>query len=64
MSILVASAGLLGGFDAPAVPAEWNIVVGDGSATVESFPPAPTTPAWDITVGDTVATVNAYPGQP
>lgn len=41
----------------------WDIVAGDASATVISFPPVPATPPWDITAGDGDAQINTYPGQ-
>ena len=42
--------------------ASWDITAGDASATINSFPSVPITPAWDITAGDGSATINSFPG--
>jgi hypothetical protein len=42
--------------------ASWNVVAGDTTATITSFPPIPGSPAWAVTVGDTTATITDHPG--
>jgi hypothetical protein len=44
-------------------PFDWDIDVGNQSATIVSFPAAPTTPAWNVSVGNGSATINDYPGE-
>jgi hypothetical protein len=45
-------------------PFEWEIEVGNQSATIVSFPTAPTTPAWNIAATNGGARINDYPGEP
>jgi hypothetical protein len=60
---VVRSANVIVDTTTPA-PDEWDITPGETTATINDFPPAPTSPAWAITPAETTATITAYPGQP
>lgn len=45
----------------PPLPSTWQIAVGDGAATITSFP-GPLSGAWDIALGDGGVTINSFPG--
>jgi hypothetical protein len=42
--------------------ADWQVTVGNASATILSFIPVPTSPDWAVTPGNASATVTSYPG--
>ncbi len=58
LSVPVTTYGLI-----PYAFTNWSITAGDASATINSFPNVPSTPAWSITAGNAGATINDFPGE-